>query len=352
MEKLIVPTGYMGSGSSAVTNLLSEYKEVSNDFGSYEYVFLHCPNGLFDLEDQLLIGNNAIKSDYAIRAFEKQMRNLYDKKFWWIGNYKKIIGSEFINYTNEFINNITEFRFDSYWYMHEEPNSKMIMKLIFRKPFKTLFRNKLFNKKILRYNDGMKISYIKSCEFYKFSKEYINKVINCASKGKKHIIFDQLLLPFNLFRIDNYFGEELKVIVVERDPRDVYILNKYIWEDINISVPYPKDAREFCDFYLKLRESEHKTDSNKVLRIHFEDLIYKYDETVNIIENFVGFDSNNHLNPKSKFIPELSINNTQVFNGNSEYESEVKIIEKELCDYLYKFPYKLENKVENSIEFD
>ena len=81
MKRIIVPTGYMGSGSSAVTDLVSEFKDCENSFKSFEYVMLHCPNGLFDLEDQLLIGNNAIKSDYAIRAFEKQMRNLYDKKF-------------------------------------------------------------------------------------------------------------------------------------------------------------------------------------------------------------------------------------------------------------------------------
>ena len=31
MKKLIVPTGYMGSGSSAITDLMSEFKNSSND---------------------------------------------------------------------------------------------------------------------------------------------------------------------------------------------------------------------------------------------------------------------------------------------------------------------------------
>ena len=106
MKKLIVPTGYMGSGSSAVTDLMSEYENCSNEFKSYEYVFLHCPNGLFDLEDELMYGNNAIKSDYSIRTFYEQMRKLYDKKYWWIGNYKKIIGPQFMKYTQEFVETI------------------------------------------------------------------------------------------------------------------------------------------------------------------------------------------------------------------------------------------------------
>ena len=47
---------------------------------------------------------------------------------------------------------------------------------------------------------------------------------------ERNVILDQLLLPFNLFRIENYFEpEEIRVFVVERDPRDVYIINKYIW---------------------------------------------------------------------------------------------------------------------------
>ena len=81
MKKLIVPTGYMGSGSSAITDLMSEFKNSSNEFKTYEYVFLHCPNGLFDLEDHLLMGNNAIKSDASIRLFEEQMKKLYNKPF-------------------------------------------------------------------------------------------------------------------------------------------------------------------------------------------------------------------------------------------------------------------------------
>lgn len=349
MKKLIVPTGYMGSGSSAITDLLSEYKDVSNEFKSYEYVFLHCPNGLFDLEDQLLVGNNAIKSDYAIRAFEGQMKSLYDKKFWWVGNYKKIIGPEFINYTNEFINNITEFKIDGYWYTHEEPNLKMIIKLILRKPFKMLFKSKLFNKKILKYNDGMKLSYIKSDEFYNYSKEYINKVINLASKGKENIIFDQLLLPFNLFRVDKYFGNELKVIVVERDPRDLFLVNKYSWRAKNVPIPIPIEVNEFCKFYRNMRESEKPTNSNKVLRIKLEDLIYKYADTVKKVQKFVGFTNKEHVNPKTRFNPEVSIKNTQLFNSSAKYKKEIEVIEKELKEYLYNFPYKLENKIENSI---
>ena len=53
-NKIVIPTGYMGSGSSAVTDLLSEVDGYSCSNGNFEYVFMHCPNGVFDLEDKLL----------------------------------------------------------------------------------------------------------------------------------------------------------------------------------------------------------------------------------------------------------------------------------------------------------
>ena len=96
MHKIIVPVGYMESGSSAVTDLIKEYENVNNDYNYLEYVFLHCPDGVFDLEDKLLIGNNAIRSDEAIHSFLMRMKELYSKKYWWVGNYCKIGGGKLL----------------------------------------------------------------------------------------------------------------------------------------------------------------------------------------------------------------------------------------------------------------
>ena len=351
MNKIIVPTGYMGSGSSAITDLIAEFKDCQNEYKSYEYVLLHCPNGLFDLEDKLLRGNNAIRSDEAIRIFETQMNKLYNKKFWWIGNYEKIIGPNFKISTDNYISEIQEFNYPGFWYTHEEVNSKMFIKLLIRKPIKLLLKNKIKFKKILKYNDGMRISFIKEKDFYEKSHKYIYSIIEELSKGKENIILDQFLLPFNLFRVDNYFDDRLKVITVERDPRDVYILNKYIWPARGITVPMPTDTLEFCKFYRNMRESEKNCNSNKVLRIKFEDLIYNYDKELIKITNFLGFTSKEHINKKERFNPDISIKNTQLFR-KKEYEEEIKIIEKELKKYLYKFPTELNNDVKDTVEFE
>ena len=125
MNKIIVPTGYVGSGSSAITDLVAEFKDCQNEHNTYEYIFLHCPNGIFDLEDKLLKNNNFLRSDEAIRSFESQMKKLYDKKFWWVGNYKKNISPKFIDITKEYINKIQQYNFNAFWYTHEEVDTKM-----------------------------------------------------------------------------------------------------------------------------------------------------------------------------------------------------------------------------------
>ena len=351
MKKIIVPTGYMGSGSSAVTDLVAEFKDCSNEHKSYEYVLLHCPNGLFDLEDKLLVGNNAIRSDEAIRTFESQMKKLYDKKFWWVGNYKDIISPNFMSITTDYISKIQQFNFPGYWYNHEEVDSKMFMKLLLRKPFKMLSFNKIKFKKVLKYNDGMRISFIKDKEFYKYSHDYIYSIIEELSNGSENIVLDQFLLPFNLFRVDNYFDDKLRVIVVSRDPRDVFIINKYIWQEKQICVPFPLEVHEFCKFYKAMRESEKECNSNKVYRVKFEDLIYNYDKEIKNITEFLGFKPSDHINKRKRFNPDISIKNTQLFR-KKEYLEEAKIIEKELKDYLYDFPYEVNNDVKETVEFE
>ena len=351
MDRIIVPTGYMGSGSSAITDLVSEFKGCQNEHKSYEFVFLHCPNGVFDLEDKLLIGNNAIKSDDSIRNFEIQMNKLYDKKFWWVGYYKKIIGKEFSEYTKEYISKIQQFNYSGYWDMHEEVNFKMFLRLLIRKPLKVIAKNKIKFKKVLRFEDGMRISYITDKEFYKYSRDYIYKIVEKLSNGNKNIILDQLLLPFNLFRVDNYFDDKLKVIVVERDPRDVFILNKYIWVEKGICVPIPKDVNEFCEFYHRMRESEKKCNSNKVLRVKFEDLVYNYDSELDRVISFLGFTNKDHINKKKRFNPDVSIKNTQLFR-KKEYLEEIRVIEKKLNKYLYEFPNEIVNDVKDTVEFE
>lgn len=345
-KRIIIPTGYMGSGSSVITDLMSEIEGVDVSRGTFEYVFMHCPNGIFDLEDKLLIGNNAVRSDEALHSFEQTMKQLYDKKYWWVGHYNKNIGDGFWKATKDYIGEITDIESDYYWYYQENTNFKMFLRLCLNKFLRLITLNKFKPKKVLAY-DRMRLSFISPESFYSKTKKYIYKLFNMAGYGEQSIVFDQLLLPFNLFRFENYFNDDAFIFVIERDPRDVFISNKYYWSKQGESVPYPTNVKDFCKYYKSLRQMEKKAESDRIFRIKFEDLIYNYDKTVGEIFEKLGWDIKTHTSPKSRFNPEKSIFNTQLFLKDKEYSKECEYIAQELKEYIYDFPFPIEHKQSN-----
>ena len=82
---IISTSGFYCTGSSAVFNLLEEYesctagklKKWQIPASDYEHIIMYTPDGVFDLEDKLLIGNSIHRSDEALRRFYKEMLLLY-----------------------------------------------------------------------------------------------------------------------------------------------------------------------------------------------------------------------------------------------------------------------------------
>ena len=178
MNKIIVPTGYMGSGSSAITGLLSEIDGFNNDNGSFEYIFMHCPDGLFDLEDKLLHGNNVIRSDEAMFRFRCFMKELYDEKNFWPGMYKKRISKEFMTYVEQFLNDIETAHFDGqYWYFSQNPNCfRMQLVHYFRRLLKVISLGKIKIDSPVKYNT-ITIAFPDEKKFYEEAQKFINNIL-------------------------------------------------------------------------------------------------------------------------------------------------------------------------------
>lgn len=339
MNKIIIPTGYMGSGSSAITDLIQEFRGYESSHGTFEYIFLHCPGGMFDLEDKLLMGNNAIRSDEALHTFEDTMKELYTRKFWWPANYKKNLHPDFMKLTEDYIGKLVQYMPDDYWYMQEKLSPWMFFLMCIRKAVMIVSAGKIVLKRPLVY-DRMTVALPYPEEFYGISREYLNQIFIYMGINEKNLILDQLLLPFNLWRMEHYFGDNAECFVVERDPRDVFISNKYVWgmRDNN-PIPYPTDAKEYCEYYRRLRSMEKKADNPHVHRIFFEDLIYRYEESVEKIRGILDLKPQDHVGRFKYFNPEKSIQNTQLFE-KEEYRKEAEMIACNLKEFLYDFPYQ------------
>lgn len=341
-NKIIIPTGYMGTGSSAISDIAYEIygtKEVRDDRRSFEYVFLHCPNGVFDLEDKLLKGNNILRSDEAIHSFLDCMHSLYRTPFYWPSGYYKMVSRDFYVLCKNFIDGLGLITYeDGYWYYQERPQKAiMYIKAMLQQIKRVFCREKNRLTPPLIY-EKMILAYPNQDIYYMQAKKFLNQIFDRIGIKEQSIIMDQLLLPHNLFRLNKYFDDNVRVIVVDRDPRDIFILNKYYWSRSGGMVPYPFDVKKYCEMYKAQRKMEIVVNDRRILRLHFEDLIYYYEKTLTRIYDFLDISREEHTNKGKYFNPEVSINNTQVFRRKKVFYKEAEYIERELTEFIYQFP--------------
>ena len=139
----------------------------------------------------------------------------------------------------------------------------------------------------------------------------------------------------NIKRYFNYV-DNLKVILVDRDPRDLYLLNKNHWKGAS-NICNTDNINEYIGWYKALRIHRKKEDliNNNIIIISFEELVYEYDDTLQKLCIFLNIDLKSHALRKKYFNPEISKNNTKLWLKPHNYESEIKIIEKELSEFCY-----------------
>ena len=78
--KFISCASYYGTGSSAITDLISEYGSVFS-FTDEEIRFLHDPDGIDDLYYHIVENPNRHNSGHAIKRF-KRLVDFYSGSWW------------------------------------------------------------------------------------------------------------------------------------------------------------------------------------------------------------------------------------------------------------------------------
>ena len=339
---IITCASYYATGSSAVTDLLSEFANCSSA-GDYEYRFIHDPDGLRDLEYNLIENNNRHNTSAAIKRFLKCMKYLSGNRV--RKSYSRRMGQgTFYRLSKEFVDQITELQTQGWWHydqIQKGPVLRYTDQLL--SVVLTAVRGK-YARTTKRYsildicNVQSYYSAIDRDTFYRLARDYVAKVADALNRDHAdYVMIDQLLPPSNVNQYLNYFDDNIRVVVVERDPRDVYLYTKvYARERI---IPY-KDVKEFCQWY-EITRRHRKTevyDPQKVCFLRFEDLIYRYEETRDRLVAFVGLDLKDHIRPLTAFDPAVSIRNTNMKARFPQYQDEIAYIEKTLPEYLYQFP--------------
>lgn len=336
--RFISCASYYGTGSSAVTDLLSEYEGIYN-FSKEEFRFLQDPDGISELEYNLVENWNRHNSGHALKRYQKLVDfycgNIFGRKF------EKYFHGKWKETSYRYIKELTDFTFHGYWMydFYDRGHFFYFRKRLLNKILtKTIWRNQPD-----RYLNNMKneVTYCSAPSEEKFldcTKRYIEDLFRSVCTGYNTIMVDQIVPPNNSGRFLRYFND-LKIIVVDRDPRDLWSLEKYIWKD---GVIPHEDVETFCKWFKytrKHREYEN-LHTEKIMFLQFEDLIFHYSKTVSKIEKFAALDSSSHKRICDRFDPNKSVMNTQVWHRIGIVpREEIDYIEHELEKYLYRdFP--------------
>lgn len=326
---IIGACGYGATGSSVLSDLLSEYQDVQV-YDSFEFVLPYIADGLEDLEYHLIKQYAKAEScDVAMRRFLRRCQ-WYKTPF----IHKPCDGNLFYQYSKEFIEEITQMKFSGMY------TTDTCTGYFFRDVL-AFASKKVVMPKVVEKITG-KPSFIWPCHqihfsvepnnFYPAAKKYTRKILEAMGADiSKPICLDQPFAgnaPENSFK----FFEDPYAVVIDRDPRDLFLSGKYS-KDPNYKFTPRFDVKQFVIYYKNIRK--HRKSNDRILRLNFEDLIYNYDETVSIIEKFLNLSA--HTGKKTIFNPARSINNTQLIRLHPEDIRNIQYIERELSEFLYHF---------------
>ena len=330
--KIITCAGYYRTGSSAVTDFYSEFLGCVS-FGKYEFRFLQDPDGVSALETNIVEHPHRHNTSHAIKRFLKYSK--FENGNFISRRYRKYFHDDYWKYTLQYVDELTKVKCDALWRYDKIERGGLyyfidsMVAMISEK----LNHGKKFSLLKLTHEKGYYTDISKE-EFYRITKRYTWNLFKSWSEKCDYLIVDQLAAPSDPERYLNYV-DDMNIVVVDRDPRDLFILESEAKWGI---IPY-KNVEEFCEWYRVTRaHRKHEIyKSGNVMFLKFEDMVYKYDQTAKALMDFVGLDGEKQVDLKKKFDPEKSKKGTNLINAYPQYFDQVSYIEEHLKEYLYDF---------------
>ena len=336
---IIGTSSFAASGGSALTNILEEFSAFSVLKGGAEFECKFFTENIFALETALKIGNGI---DKAVKTF------LYNalqasKDI----DYKNNFGHEFLNYTIEYVNSVTENYLGAvhkdYDYAFLDPAEHAI----FSKA-QELYNYKYGKRSYEAYEPyHWEPSYIPfgkvyygnfPNDFYDKTQKYIEKIFSpLYVENKRYILVDALYTATSTTSNEIKYYKNSKALIANRDPRDLYVINKEIYGEWYMPT---WNVEAWIKYYKNRRQSikpQKENNKDNILHLQFEELIYNYEESLAKIKEFLNLKDSEHTKKGQIFIPEKSQTNTQMFRKYPQYLKDIEKIEKELPEFCYPY---------------
>lgn len=328
-------TGYGATGASACIDLIKEYEGIQSYISSFEFQLLQQVDGILDLQYSLFDTGNRLHSNSSLKRFYS---NVYHPRAYRIN---KATNGKYVELTKKYINNITDITWNGFSLYDSIDCYGSYYRL------STRSMNHALNKVLHQINKKLRwppkseryFSSLTPEQFNNATREYIHEILLASGfDPEQPILLEQLFNVKDPLKGCNFF-DDVRSIIVDRDPRDLYYISNFLYRDFSEFMPNSGNVEVFVKYYKSIHYP--RIEDPRVLYIHFEDLIYDYDACNERIRSFLGGFS--HEKKGHFFKPECSINNTQFFKDHSELAADFQYIEKNLRDYLYPFEAKENN---------
>lgn len=326
--KKIACIGYHATGAGVIDDLFREFDNVTQGLYDVECRVLQDPDGIADLEYNLVENPHRLNSGFALKRFLRYVDRTNR-------TYKKIFGPRWKEISRDYVNSLVEFEFDGYWHgdIWLLPKAYQYYHL-FRRGMSKIAPKKFKKPACYNYFPFLKSYHVCIDEerFLEATRDYMDKLCEAMNpEGKEYVMLDQLYAPGNVARYSRYM-RDTKAIIVDRDPRDVYIRQQIV------NAPtLPSDPRQFARAFKDARIKTSEALPEECLYVTFEDLMFDYDATIKKVIDFVGIDERHHVNKKAHFDPAVSSKNTRIWEWMPEYAEAARIIAEEIPEFTHNF---------------
>lgn len=243
--RVITCASYYGTGSSAVTDYVTEFSTVKS-LGDYEIRILHDMDGVSDLQYHLTENHNRHNSGHAIKRFKKLVDFYSGNRL--THRYEPFFQNRWKEISYRYIDSLVDFSYRGWW------QYDLLDRGIGYYDRKQMF-SKLYKLTLGRHNEHTLNSLPKEItycghptkeEFLEKTRTYVSQLMEAANpQNAPMLMVDQLVPPSEIWRYLPFF-DDIRVIVVDRDPRDLYILEKFRWR---CHVIPTDDVETFCKWY-------------------------------------------------------------------------------------------------------
>ena len=318
----VVVSGFGATGSSSVIHFLREqygFVDPKPKGNTFEFRLIKDPGGLMDLRRALK--KNSYWNNYSyIHDFINQTKvnsrlskSNFLTRFLWPSELKyqqgfaldKLTNNNFSDLTEKFIFELVDVKHKFNWWNHYR-NLNFYQELIqhvqnkFTKSENNSFLVKIKDLDEEEMNNNF-ANYLD--QIFKFIVEvYLKKYhwfdTKTLSLNKFHLLLDQGVLPEEIDESIKILPEGTKIIVVSRDPRDVYISSM---SQNSLTRNFPSDVKEFCKIYKTQYQHFNNQKSQNILHLKFENWIFENKKEIQRIEDFLKTKLNSNKKFEGKF---------------------------------------------------